>query len=108
MSYSMFVEFEKVKNRLEEIEKKNIKVDNRPAMIILERKETGENTHAIVGDVVDSLILLEWLANILSKGLDVPFEELLEVVNQIHKDTDHIMINDIRKNLDKGIKENES
>lgn len=101
MALSMFTEFIKTKDRFENLSKKRKSTEENPlpAMIILERKETGENKHAIVGDVLDIITLFEWGISQISEGYGCEFNKMLEIIQTKHENTDHIMITDIKKEI---------
>lgn len=101
MALSMFTEFIKTKDRFESMSKKRKSTEESPlpAMIILERKETGENKHAMVGDPLDIITLFEWGINLISEGYDYEFNEVLKLIQTKHENIDHIMITDIKKEI---------
>ena len=101
MALSMFTEFIKTKDRFESMNKKRKSTEDNPlpAMIILERKETGENKHAMVGDVLDIITLFEWGINQISEGYGCEFNEMLKLIQTKHENTGHIMITNIKKEI---------
>lgn len=102
MALSMFTEFIKTKNRFEILSKKRESTEDNPlpAMIILERKETGENKHAMVGDPLDIINLFEWGISQISKGYGCEFSEILEIIQKFHDSgVHHTMFTDIKKEI---------
>lgn len=98
----MFVEFEKTTNRFKKLtESSDIQNPNKPlpAMIILERKENGENKHAMVGNANDLINLFEWGISQLTEGYKIEFDEMLELIKENHKNNKHILITDIKKEI---------
>lgn len=63
------------------------------AMIILERKPSGENKHAMVGDIEKQITLLEWGIHMLADGSNVSFEDMMNLISLKHQETDHYMFN---------------
>lgn len=99
---SMFDEFIKVKERFEELNNKYGDKANdhiMPAMIILEKMENGENKHAIVGQPYEIYTLIDWALSTISDGYGIPFEDLLEVISEMHKHIDHVYLNNITKEI---------
>ena len=102
MAVSMFVEFEKTINRFKKLtESSDIQNPNKslPAMIILEREETGENKHAMVGSSKDLINLFEWGISQLTEGYKIEFDEMLELIKENHKNKEHILITDIKREI---------
>lgn len=102
MALSMFTEFIKTKDRFESMSKKRKSTEESPlpAMIILERKETGENKHAMVGDPLDIINLFEWGIYQISEGYGCEFSEMLEIIQQFHDSgISKIMFTDIKKEI---------
>lgn len=92
---SMFDEF---KNVVEEFQSKK-EDERKPAMIILERKITGENKHAIIGEPYDIITLFEWGINSVIEGYEIDFDKFLQLIKMKHDDTDHIFLNNLKKEL---------
>lgn len=90
MENSMFTEFEETMRLLKNGDKK-------AAMIILERKSSGENKHAIVGNPENAIVLLEWGIHMYADGLGCSFSDVINMINDVHKNTSHYM-----KNVHKG------
>ena len=83
---SMFDEFRKVMSEIQ-------KGDKESAMIVLERKPWGENKHAMVGDIVNQVILLEWGIHMIAEGCNYKFEDVMKLIEIKHKNTSHYMEN---------------
>ena len=83
---SMFDEFTKVMKKVK-------KGDKESAMIILERKPWGENKHAMVGDILNQITLIEWAIHMLAEVSNISFEEIIKLINLKHENTDHYMLN---------------
>lgn len=62
-------------------------------MIILERKPWGENKHAMVGDILNQITLIEWAIHMLAEVSNISFEEVIKLINLKHENTDHYMLN---------------
>lgn len=102
MALSMFTEFIKTKDRFESMSKKRKSTEDNPlpAMIILERKETNENKHAMVGDPLDIITLFEWGISQISEGYGCEFSEMLELIQKFHDaGVSKIMFTDIKKEI---------
>lgn len=100
---SMFSEFEKtVKDfkRLSGIYGDRCVEHILPAMIILERKTSGENKHAIVGQPIDAFTLFEWGINQLAEGFEIDFDDALMIIKEIHNSVKPICINDFKGEIE--------
>lgn len=95
--FSMFSEFKEVAETIKNNKDKD--ESSLPAMIILERKEWGENKHAMCGGVDNLITLYEWGLNILCEGYEIEFDDILKLIKLKHKETKHIHISDIKKNI---------
>lgn len=84
--YSMFEEFKEVVKKVQD-------GDNESAMIVLERKEWGENKHAIVGNLESQITLFEWGIHMVAEGSNIDFEKVMALIEDKHKNTDHYMKN---------------
>lgn len=94
--YSMFEEFKEVANTIKNNQGKD--ESEMPAMIILERKEWGENKHAMCGGADNLITLYEWGLNILCEGYEIKFDDILKLIKLKHKETEHNLYFNIKKN----------
>ena len=98
MKSSMFDEFKDVLNDVRNGDKES-------AMIILQKMPWGENKHAMVGDLINQITLLEWGIHMIADGSNCSFEKIMNLIEIIHKETDHYMLNVHKEELNK--KEND-
>lgn len=100
---SMYDEFKEIGKRLQDLDKHKIKREpiNCPAMIVLEHKESGENEHAMVGDLENILRLYDWGLNVIAEQYQVSFKTVLDLVNKFHESVDeHAFISNEKRNLE--------
>ena len=96
---SMFAEFEKTLEQFKVLSEKygdEAMKHTLPAMIVLERKEWGENKHAMIGQPSDIFILFEWGIRLISDGYDIPFDRCLKAIEEVHKNSDPIYLSDYK------------
>ena len=86
---SMFTELLEVADYLEKSDLKTSK--NLPAMIILERQLDGMNKHAICGRAYEVVTLFEWGIDQYARQNNVKFEDVIKLINEKHKGTNHIV-----------------
>ena len=100
---SMFDEFKDVIEEFKSLSEKYGEKSSEhilPAMIILERKVTGENKHAIIGQTPDVINLLEWCINQLSEGYNIEFEKVLDMILIMHNNIgEHISLKNYKGEL---------
>lgn len=95
---SMFAEFEKTLEQFKILREKygdEAMKHTLPAMIVLERKEWGEN----IGQPSDLFILFEWGIRLISDGYEIPFDKCLEAIEKVHKNVDPIYLNNYKEEI---------
>lgn len=68
-------------------------------MIILEKEMNGKNNHAMIGTIEDLVTLFEWAFNLLSEGYKIDFNDFIKLIQLKHAATDHILVEDIKKEV---------
>ena len=99
---SMFSEFKETLDRFKYLNEKfkdSLDEHDLPAMVILERNESGENKHAMIGKLDDLFILYEWGINLLCEGYGIKFDKALEILNHVHSSVDHIKLHDLKEEI---------